>query len=115
MTSDDNMLTKRRGAFCLYVPAVVFLVFFIISRNGGLVSTAHASPGQVTGPEALTHLMVMVTLQLAVIIAGAKLMGEFFDRVLKQPAVLGELAAGLRHLHFRVSAAVVPRRTGDRF
>lgn len=46
-------------------------------------------------PAALTHLMVMVALQLAVILASAKLLGEFFERVLRQPAVLGELGAGL--------------------
>lgn len=76
----------------LYLPAAVFLFVFVFARNGGLIGTAHA---QEADPEALTHLMVMVALQLAVIIAVAKLMGEFFDRVLKQPAVLGELAAGL--------------------
>jgi Kef-type K+ transport system membrane component KefB len=74
---------------------VVFLFTFVFFLKGGLVGVAHASAAQETGPEHLTHLMVMLTLQLAVVIAAAKLVGEFFERVLKQPAVLGELAAGL--------------------
>lgn len=90
-----DILTRRRSAIRLYFPAAVFLFVFVFARNGGLVGVAHATPVQETDPEELSHLMVMVALQLAVIIAAAKLMGEFFDRVLKQPAVLGELAAGL--------------------
>ncbi len=91
----SEILTRRRSAIRLYVPAAIFLFIFIFAYNGGLIGDAHASQDHEADPEALTHLMVMVALQLAVIIASAKLMGEFFERVLKQPAVLGELAAGL--------------------
>jgi Kef-type K+ transport system membrane component KefB len=43
----------------------------------------------------LTHRMMVLMLELAAIIVVAKIMGEVFERALKQPAVLGELAAGL--------------------
>ncbi|RME04810.1 MAG: hypothetical protein D6805_01700 [Planctomycetota bacterium] len=39
--------------------------------------------------------MKMLVIQLAVILFAAKLMGEFFIKFLKQPAVLGELLAGV--------------------
>ncbi|MFC1706049.1 cation:proton antiporter [Planctomycetota bacterium] len=87
--------TGRTSSLAVYVPAAVFVLGFVFCRNGGLTGIAHASSGEEGDPSHLTHLMVMVAFQLAVIIAAAKLTGEFFDRVLKQPAVLGELAAGL--------------------
>ncbi len=42
-------------------------------------------------PEQIAHL----ALQLGIILIAAKLMGEVFERILKQPAVLGELLAGV--------------------
>jgi len=91
-----DILTDRRSDIRLYLPAVVFLFVFVFVLNGGLFGGLHAAQEHSDAdPAALTHLMVMVALQLAVIISAAKLMGEFFERVLKQPAVLGELAAGL--------------------
>jgi Kef-type K+ transport system membrane component KefB len=91
-----DILTHRRSDIRLYLPAVVFLFLFVFVLNGGLLGGLHAAQEHSgADPAALTHLMVMVALQLAVIISAAKLMGEFFERVLKQPAVLGELAAGL--------------------
>ena len=42
-------------------------------------------------PELVAHL----ALQLGIILIAAKLMGELFERVLRQPAVLGELLAGV--------------------
>lgn len=43
----------------------------------------------------ITHRMMILVLQLAVIIIVARVGGEVFERFLKQPAVLGELAAGM--------------------
>ncbi len=43
----------------------------------------------------MTHLMTILVLQLAVIIAAAKFLGWFFPRHLRLPKVLGELVAGM--------------------
>ena len=88
-------MTPRRRSAHWHLAVVAFVLAFIFFRSGGLVGTAHASDVQSGDSQQLTHLLVMVVFQLAVIIAAAKLAGEFFERVLKQPAVLGELAAGL--------------------
>ena len=47
------------------------------------------------GPQGLTHQMTVLVLQLAVILISAKILGYLFQRFLKQPRVLGELAAGM--------------------
>ena len=47
-----------------------------------------------TGEE-LVHLITQVVIQLAVIIAAAKIAGEISERYLRIPPVLGELAAGI--------------------
>lgn len=41
------------------------------------------------------HLMTSLVLQVAVIVVAARLFGSIFSRYLKQPRVLGELAAGM--------------------
>ena len=43
----------------------------------------------------ITHMMMHLTLQLAVIIIVAKVGGYLFQRFLKMPSVLGELASGM--------------------
>jgi len=43
----------------------------------------------------ITHLMMLLILQLAVIIVCAKIGGYLFQRFLKMPSVLGELASGM--------------------
>lgn len=43
----------------------------------------------------IAQIVVKLVLQLAVILAAAKIGGELFERWLKQPAVLGELVAGM--------------------
>ena len=58
--------------------------------------------GSIVDPEDITRLVF----QLAVILTAAKLAGEIFERYLKLPSVLGELAAGHRHRALR------PRRCG---
>ena len=90
-----ELLTERRSNIRFWIPAAVFLFFIVLARNESFVGTAYASNSQQTSSAGLTHLMVWLALQLGVIIASAKLTGEFFERVLKQPAVLGELTAGL--------------------
>jgi Kef-type K+ transport system membrane component KefB len=45
--------------------------------------------------ENLTHEVTQLAFQLGIILIAAKLSGEFVERVLKQPSVLGELAAGI--------------------
>ena len=42
-----------------------------------------------------THLVVILAMQLGIIIVVAKLFGEIAERVFKQPAVIGELLAGV--------------------
>jgi len=79
----------------------------------GAAAEAHA-PGH-SGGHDLIHTMMLLAFQLGVIIIAAKLCGELFDRVLKMPAVLGELAAGLLigpyalgALHLPVIGALFP-------
>ncbi len=43
----------------------------------------------------ITHLMMLLILQLAIIIISAKMGGYLFQRFLKMPTVLGELASGM--------------------
>lgn len=43
----------------------------------------------------ITHLMMILILQLAIIIIAAKVGGLLFQRLLKLPSVLGELASGM--------------------
>lgn len=43
----------------------------------------------------MTHLMTLLILQLALVVIVARFFGWFFHRYLKQPKVLGELAAGM--------------------
>ena len=52
--------------------------------------------------------MVRLAFQLAVILLAAKLLGEVFERFLKTPAVLGELAAGIIIGPFALGAVDVP-------
>ena len=54
--------------------------------------------------EAVTRLVF----QLAAILAAAKLVGEVFERYLKMPAVLGELAAGIAIGPFALGAIDIP-------
>ena len=45
--------------------------------------------------EHIEEIVIRLVFQLAVILIAAKLGGEFFERVLRMPAVLGELAVGI--------------------
>ncbi|MEN8150819.1 MAG: cation:proton antiporter [Planctomycetota bacterium] len=88
--------------------AVLSIVWFISiapqlqasEPAGGEVHAAAEEHGEAHGEahgegHGITHNMMFLALQLGVILIAAKLMGEFTERVVKMPAVLGELAAGL--------------------
>jgi Kef-type K+ transport system membrane component KefB len=55
-------------------------------------ATAHAAE---SSGHSLTHMMMLLIIQLAVIIIAAKIGGYLFQRFLKMPSVLGELASGM--------------------
>ncbi len=55
-------------------------------------AAAHAAEG---AGHSITHTMMHLILQLAVIIIVAKVGGYLFHRFLKMPSVLGELASGM--------------------
>jgi len=55
-------------------------------------------------PEDITRLVF----QLAVILTAAKLAGEAFERYLKMPSVLGELAAGIVIGPFALGGVDIP-------
>ena len=50
--------------------------------------------GGVSFVERIQHPLTMLLLQIVVIITAAKLLGSFFKRI-GQPAVIGEIAAGI--------------------
>lgn len=70
--------------------AVTNLVYHAIevAAHSAEHAAEHSGPG-------ITHMMMHLMLQLAVIIIVAKLGGYLFQRFLKMPAVLGELASGM--------------------
>lgn len=43
----------------------------------------------------MTHLMTRLVLQLAIIVIAAKIIGQIFEKYLRQPRVLGELTTGI--------------------
>jgi Kef-type K+ transport system membrane component KefB len=45
--------------------------------------------------QSITHEIALLVLQLAFVIFIARIFGEIFEKFLKQPAVLGELIAGV--------------------
>ena len=55
-----------------------------------------------------TEAITMLVFQLAAILAAAKLGGELFERYLKLPSVLGELAAGMLIGPFALGAIDIP-------
>ena len=58
-------------------------------------SSGHGDDQHHDSAGGITHQMMILILQLAIIILAAKIGGEVFERYLKQPSVLGELAAGM--------------------
>ncbi len=63
----------------------------------------------------MTHLMTMLVLQLAVIIIAAKILGWIFQNKLKQPRVLGELAAGMIIGPYALGSLHIPALHGALF
>jgi Kef-type K+ transport system membrane component KefB len=62
----------------------------VVHQAGEAAAHAAASSGH-----SITHMMMYLILQLAVIIVCAKVGGYLFHRFLKMPSVLGELASGM--------------------
>ena len=62
----------------------------LVHQAGAAVAHAAESSGH-----GITHMMMHLILQLAVIIIVAKIGGYLFQRFLKMPSVLGELASGM--------------------
>ena len=58
--------------------------------------------------ESIVHHMMVLMLQLAAIIFAARLLGTFFEKVIKQPSVLGELAAGMILGPYALGAIDIP-------
>ena len=58
-------------------------------------AAATATQAPAAASEDITHLMMLLIIQLAVIIIAAKVGGYLFQRFLKMPTVLGELASGM--------------------
>lgn len=74
-----------------FIRGIAVVSAVLILSRGAFASTGG---GEGAGGD-LTHKMMLLAFQLSVILVAAKLMGELFERGLKLPAVLGELAAGL--------------------
>lgn len=72
-----------------------------------LVQTLSAQD-HAAGSGDMTHLMTMLVLQLAVIVVAARILGYVFQRVLRQPRVLGELAAGMIIGPYALGSVVIP-------
>jgi len=66
----------------------VLFLFILLSPQLASASSSGQSPE-------LGHLMVKLVLQLALLILATRVVGLIFSRYLKQPKVLGELAAGM--------------------
>ncbi len=63
----------------------------------------------------MTHKMTLLVLQLAVILISAKIFGYLVERYLKQPRVLGELAAGMIIGPYALGAIHLPGLEGSLF
>jgi Kef-type K+ transport system membrane component KefB len=63
----------------------------------------------------MTHKMTLLVLQLAVIIITSRLIGWAFHKYLKQPKVLGELAAGMLIGPYALGALAIPLLHGPLF
>lgn len=63
----------------------------------------------------MTHRMTLLVIQLAIIIISAKLLGHLFSRYLRQPRVLGELAAGMIIGPYALGAVEIPALHGALF
>ena len=63
----------------------------------------------------MTHLMTRLVLQLAVLIILSRILGYLFSTYLKQPRVLGELAAGMIVGPYALGQVVIPFLHGPLF
>lgn len=63
----------------------------------------------------MTHLMTLLILQLALVVIVARFLGWVFQRWLRQPKVLGELAAGMILGPYALGSIVLPGLHGPLF
>jgi len=75
------------------MPAITNAVTDVLHQTGA--QTAQAVHDAATSSHSITHMMMVLIIQLAVIIIAAKLGGYLIQRFLKMPTVLGELLAGM--------------------
>lgn len=68
-----------------------------------------------TSGHSITHMMMHLVLQLAVIIIVAKIGGYLFQRFLKMPSVLGELASGMLIGPYALGSHIVLPNIGQLF
>ena len=98
----DSLLPKstspRRTLFTYGAGlAVAVALFFVVRRYGEGLAAPAAASGELVVHATSAHsaLFAEVLLALATIVLTARAVGYVFDRYLKQPPVMGEIAAGL--------------------
>ena len=69
-------------------------IFTLLLTPATALASSAGGPQSGGGP-GMTHLMTTLVLQLSVIVMASRILGWVFDKRLKQPKVLGELAAGM--------------------
>jgi Kef-type K+ transport system membrane component KefB len=66
-----------------------------VEPTAGASNQAAAHGKSAHGESHMPHRMMILVLQLGILVLAARFCGEVFERYLKQPAVLGELCAGM--------------------
>jgi Kef-type K+ transport system membrane component KefB len=91
------------------------VVLFAVSPVLCATIAAAAEGAHSGGGSDMTHLMMTLVLQLAAIIIASRIIGWFFYNYLKQPKVLGELAAGMIIGPYFLGRIHVPALNGPLF
>ncbi len=91
----------------LFIPLLFLLPVMIFASS----DSAHA----ISSSESMNHVMTRLMLQLAAVIISAKVMGHVFSQVLRQPRVLGELAAGMIIGPYALGSLIIPFLHGPLF
>jgi hypothetical protein len=68
---------------------------FIRARGEQLIAPVQPGAAGIHAPAVHSNVLAEVLLAIAVIVMSARAMGYLFERYLKQPAVIGEIVAGL--------------------
>ena len=119
-------MTRRSIALILFIFLVACsgVAFSIDLRAAQPESSATSAsePSHAPAEHGVLHRVMMVVFQLSLILLAAKLGGEFTERYLKQPGVLGELVAGIlispylfgAHLHLPfIGSILAPPQPGS--